>query len=365
MIMNPPATTRRPVAPDNPRPVSCRTLGTALVLAAGLLAATVQAQPTLPGTTSPTPPPAPPLPASPVATFRHLLALPPAERSAALASRPAHQRDLLATRLADYENLPPHIREDRLRATDLYWHLQQLVRRAPSERGDLLRAAPDELRPVLAVRLAYWDQLPSADRADLLEHEGTLRYMARTRSSRQPPLPPATPTVPAQPGTPPPTPPTPEPVAVTAGPAVPLRVQAELARLNQRAGADLHRLQQQWQRFFEGASPRRDRALEEMSASERQEMQAVLERFRRLTPEQRRTSVTSFSRLASMSPAERSEFLRNAERWTALPQEEREAWRQIVNKLPVFPPLPTQLPEPPLPQPPLPSRRVANHPPVP
>ena len=322
----------------------------------GLMALAVGAQPPLPGNAALPPPP--PLPISPVATFRHLLSLPPAARVDALAHRPESQRALLASRLAAYEALPPEIREERLRATDLYWHLHQLVRRAPQERAGLLDAAPADLRPVLSLRLAHWDRLSAEDRTALLENEGTLRYLAQTRPVVPPPLPSPGDSAPP---TPQPPLPTPSPVSLSAAPAVPLRAQAELSRLGRLRTADLARVQQHWHQFFDGASPRRNQALQELSAQERQEMQQVLDRFRRLTPDQRRTSVGSFSRLASMNPAERSEFLRNAERWTTLPPEERKAWRQIVNKLPVFPPLPTAVSEPPLPQsPPSPSRLATN-----
>jgi len=98
--------------------------------------------------------------------------------------------------------------------------------------------------------------------------------------------------------------------------------------------------------------------LKEMPAQERADMELVLQRFRRLSPTQRRSCVDSFTRLATMPPAERSEFLRQAERWGSLPANERQAWRQIVNKLPVFPPIPTATPPIPVVNPP---RRVAPH----
>src|SRR5262245_45329177 len=97
-------------------------------------------------------PPAPPLPTSPVAVFRQLLDLKPAERLEALSRRPERQRESLRLRLMEYDTLPPGLREERLRATDLYWHIQQLLPRAASERTDLLAAAPAELRAVLTER---------------------------------------------------------------------------------------------------------------------------------------------------------------------------------------------------------------------
>lgn len=289
------------------------------------------AQPPIPGGHALPPPP--PLPASPVTTFRQLLALPTAERATALATRPPRQRESLRTRLAAYEAMPAETREERLRATDLYWHLQQLIRRAPAERATLLASASPDLQPVLHLRLAFWDQLSADDRTALLEHEGTLRYLAQTRTTVPPPLPSATHT----------------PTALAAGPAVPLRAQAALSRLQAFTDTDRDRMQDNWRRFFEGSAPSRQRTLQELPAQERHEMELVLERFRRLSPEQRRACVGSFTRLATMSPAERAEFLRNAERWGSLTATERQAWREIVHKLPLFPPLPNAATEPPLP----------------
>ncbi|MGE3312930.1 MAG: DUF3106 domain-containing protein [Limisphaerales bacterium] len=313
-----------------------------LALSVSTLFSPAHGQPPIPGARLLPPPP--PLPTSPVAAFRHWLSLPPAERDQALETRPPRQREFLRTRLAAYEAMDPRVRDERLRATDLYWHLQQLIRRAPSERTALLDAAPADLQPVLRMRLVFWDQVSPADRAVLLENEGTLRYLAQLKTSVPPPLPP--------------TRPSPGPASVAAAPSVPLRVQAELSKLSQLAPDDLDRIQENWRRFFEGSAPRRERALQEMSAQERSDMERVLVRFRRLNPEQRRSCVESFTRLATMAPAERSQFLRLAERWSSLPSSERDAWRQIVDKLPLFPPLPGPAPasEPPLPQTNVPRR---------
>jgi hypothetical protein len=96
-----------------------------------------------------------------VATFRLLLSQSLAERAAALARRSEAQRTALLARLTEYEALPPEVREERLWATDLFWHVQQLLPRAPAERGELIAAAPVELRGVLAERLALWDPPPT------------------------------------------------------------------------------------------------------------------------------------------------------------------------------------------------------------
>ncbi len=281
------------------------------------------------------PPPPPPLPVSPVAQFRHWLGMSPAEREAELGTRPRKQREFLSQRLAEYERLNAVDREERLNATDLYWHLQQLLRRAPSERSELLAGVPAALRPVLDQRLALWDTLPPAEQEALVQHERTVRYLSRLRQVQMPPLP----------GT-----------NVATVPAASELFERQVAQLGHLPPAEFHRLHERWREFFEIPAPRAERALRSMSEVERAEMTSVLERFRKLTPEQRRTCVDSFTRLATLSTDERARFLRSAERWESLAPEERATWRRLVNRLPIFPPLPTEATAPPLPS--MPPRRA-------
>jgi len=41
-----------------------------------------------------------------------------------------------------------------------------------------------------------------------------------------------------------------------------------------------------------------------------------------------------------MSSEERARFLRNAERWQKMPEEDRNKWRTLVRAVPPLPPLP-------------------------
>jgi hypothetical protein len=51
-----------------------------------------------------------------------------------------------------------------------------------------------------------------------------------------------------------------------------------------------------------------------------------------------------------MSAEQRQQFLKNAARWQAMSSAERQAWRDLVRQIPIWPPEP---PEPPPPLPPL------------
>lgn len=304
-----------------------------LVLGSGLLGAAMAADlPVAPGSPPAVlPPPAPPLPRSPVAVFRILLSQSTAEREATLSRRNPAQRALIVARLAEYETLAPEVREERLMATDLFWHLQQLLPRAPAERGELIAVAPESLRAVLSERLAVWDAVPAGDRAVLLQHERAIRYFSQVREVSAPPLPGASgETRPAR-----------------------VRLSVDLPRMGELPAADRLRLVDTWRRFFDPQTAagltRRQRALQAMSEAERREMAAVLTRFQALPVEQRRVCLESFARFAALSPAERRGFLRNAERWESLAPEERRAWRDVVNKLPPVPPLAATIQFPPLP----------------
>lgn len=286
-------------------------------------------------------PPLPPLAKSPVATFREWLAMSPGEREVALAGRPEKQRAFLMERLEEYEALPVAIREERLRATDLYWYLEQLLRRAPGERTALLETAPATLRPVLTERLAVWDQVPAADRQALLQHERTIQYFASVRSPDGIPAVPW-PTLPAT------------PVFTT-------RTQAGLSRLAKISPADGQHLREQWSSLLNAPGSTR-RALETMSEKERREMVAVLDRFRGLSPAQRQLCLDAFGKLTAMPPAERAAFLQKADRWESLSADERATWRRLITKLPPLPPRSGPPPQPVRP-PPLPepvSRRTSE-----
>jgi hypothetical protein len=259
-------------------------------------------------------------------------------RAAALQARPEKQRQALEARLAEYESLAADQREARLLATDLFWHLQQLLPRPPVERAELVASAPAELRPILEERLAIWDRLPGADRTMLLQHERAIRYFARVRDVVPPPLP------------------GPQGVGVgpnSGTPPLPARVVLEDARFPELNPADRGHLVGTWRRLFEAPPSTLDRQLarKSMTEAERRETQETLDRFRTLTASQRQVCIESFARFASLSPSERASFLRHAEKWASLPPAERQAWRGLVGKLPPLPPVPVSVVPPPLPVP--------------
>lgn len=273
-------------------------------------------------------PPLPPPVESPVAVFRRLLAGSPAEREAAITNRPPRHQEILRRRLAAYEAMAPAQREERLLATELYWHLAPLLRLPAGERAAALARVPGPWRVSVEPRLAVWDTLPEGDRAELLRHEEALHYFARIRAETLPPLPGAQ-FVPA--------------------PPVPARVERELAHFRGLPVGQQRRIKARWSELFDPAAGE-VAGVERLPAAEAAAIQAALDRFRALPAPQRRACVDAFARFASMSAAERNEFLRSAEQWTRLTPAERARWRELVTRLPPLPPGLIETPLPPLPE---------------
>ena len=123
--------------------------------------------------------PLPPKLQSPVVFFRQLLAMSPAERIQALTNRTPESRARIMAKIREYRALDPDERELRLRATDLRWYLTPLFRLAPADRQTRLDQVPAELRELVTSRLAQWDALPASLQQEFLENDRTLHYFAR------------------------------------------------------------------------------------------------------------------------------------------------------------------------------------------
>ena len=132
--------------------------------------------------------PLPPLPQSPVLFFRKLLAMTPPERTLTLTNRTPEARARILAKVREYQSLNPDERELRLRATDLRWYLSSLFRIAPADREARLDQVPTELRDLVKSRLSEWDALPPSLQQELLENDKTLHYFARTETTNSAPL---------------------------------------------------------------------------------------------------------------------------------------------------------------------------------
>jgi hypothetical protein len=258
-----------------------------------------------------------PRPQSPVVFFRELLSMSPKERFNTLTNRTPEVRARLLEKVLEYQAMTPDERELRLRATELRWYLVPLLHQSPTNRSNLFAQMPDDLKPLAKSRLAEWDLLPPPLQREFLENDHTLHYFAHVETSSDP---------------------------TASNPA------------------DEHRqkLAEEFNQFFELNVREKKATLSTLSQAEQDQMQKTLTTFEHLPPMQRITCVRSFSKFAGMSSAERSEFLKNAERWSQMSPAERQAWRDLVTNVPQWPPLPQSA----LLPPPIPPPYRLNHPSV-
>jgi hypothetical protein len=234
---------------------------------------------------------------SPVAAFRRLLDMSPRDRENYLTNRPPAVRVALRVKIREYLAMNPDDRELRLRATELRWQLVPLLRLAPADRGPRLALVPDDLAPLVKSRLADWDLLPPALQREFLANDHTLHYFFHVDTTNQ--------------------------------------MQPDTAATAQR-----QTIAAQFDLFFELTPEEKEKTLKTLSPAEQAQMEQTLQAFGKLTGPQRFQCLHNFTQFAGLSAAERAEFLKNAERWSQMSPKERQTWRDLVARVPLWPPLP-------------------------
>jgi hypothetical protein len=285
-------------------------------------------------------PPAP-RPQWPIAFFRELLAMSAAERRQALTNySPAGQARILA-KVSEYESLPPDERELRLRVTELHSYLRPLMNMRDTDRSAQLARIPEADRPLVEDRLREWDKLAPEVQKELLEHEATLLYLAQIqgRTDEQRRI-----------------------ILTNIPPGRREMLERGIARWDAMSQEQRREMLGRFNQFFELSPAEKERALNTLSEPERRQLEKTLQAFGRLRPDKRAECVRSFAKFASLSVAERQEFLKSAERWQQMSPNERQAWRELVRKMPPPPPPPPRrAPRPPLPPSPQPASAVATN----
>ncbi|HZV34442.1 MAG TPA: DUF3106 domain-containing protein [Verrucomicrobiae bacterium] len=308
------------------------TLFLPLVLAIGIgVSSSLRAQPAVPSVraenaASVIPPPLPPL-TSPVDQFRALLALSPAAREGHLTNRPPAIRQRILAKLQEYDAMKPDERELRLRNTQLRWYLLFFMQMPPANRAPQLAAVPEADRPFVQAHLDDWDKLPPDEQAEILKYEKVIENLL-ARGFTNP--------------------------AVTTN-----IISSDFKNLDAFLKLPQEQRQQMYdgfQRFFELSDAEKEKTLGVLPPAERVQMEAALKKFAQLPKARRARCLNSFSEFSNMNEAEREEFIRNAERWRELSPAERQAWRELVYRLPKGPPLPPGIAIPP-PLPPMPPVR--------
>jgi len=113
---------------------------------------------------------------------------------------------------------------------------------------------------------------------------------------------------------------------------------------------------QSFNAFFELTAAEKQKALRSLSEAEQRQMEKTLQDYANLPVAQRAQCIRSFEKFAGLSLPERQEFLKNAERWKLMTPAERDSWRTLVKFAPMMPPEPTAVrlpPTPPTPKPPI------------
>ena len=260
----------------------------------------------------------PPLP--PVAQFNRLLNASPGERTNQLVGKSRSARDLILQELAAVDAMSSADREQRilrLRMAQLRFYLVPLMRAEGSQRAEQLARVPEIDRALLEARLEVWDRLPARERSEVLESEATLQLFVRQASAR----------------------------AATEAENRGFRavVSPEVANAwdnwRKLPDGERSRREEKLRQFFELSADDQTQVLGMLPDRERRRMDLTLKQFSGLAPKEREQCVRNFDQLARLPESGREEFLRNAAKWQAMSQAERDAWRRLVLPEPPLPPI--------------------------
>lgn len=248
---------------------------------------------------------------NPVAAFRILLAMRSDARATELAARPARVREVLSTRLREYDTLTPAEREARLRATELHYYLHPLLNTIPSTRAAQLATVPESFRPLVEERLAAWDKLPAEIQREVLTNERLLQAMTRPAVPNAfPPLPPGL--VPAVPDN------------VTRWQALDTKQREQLL--------------DNFTHYFRLDDRAKTKVVAALPEPKRAEATRTLGEFEQLSADERAACLNALKKLGQMTQAEQAQFYANAEQWKKMSESERTAWRKVVIEFPPLPP---------------------------
>jgi len=307
-----------------------------LALGAGLFAVPVSGQQSNPplatGHVNLPPLPLPPLPSMkpPITQFRELLAMNRLEREKYLATRTPEARKGIEGKLTQYDALSPEQCELRLRVTELRYYLFPLLTTSVTNRAVQLNMIPEELKPMIELRLKKWDQLSSDKQRELLENEKAIRYLADSASNATP----------------------------VQNPDEALR--ESIQKWNQLVPGDRAAIANRFEQFFGLSLSEKQDTFSRLPPLERVQIEKAVQTLAKLEPAKRAQAFRALNKLTGLPPAEQQAFMRSAERWKTLSQEERKAWRNLVVNLSHLPPYPPGMnrtaypPPPPPPQPTIP-----------
>ncbi|HEX3626768.1 MAG TPA: DUF3106 domain-containing protein [Verrucomicrobiae bacterium] len=262
-------------------------------------------------------PPVPVAP-SPVYYFRKLLAMSPPQLQGALAQKPPKVRERILAKVSEYAALDPDERELRLRATELRWYLMPILQAPADQRSAQLAQIPADMRDLVQSRVMEWEILPPTLQQEFLDNQHIAGYFAGLNTTND--------------------------NSDASAPSA-----AEQSRWNAYSETERQAMIGEFDNFYNLSPMEKQKALGQLTDVERKQMESTLQAFAKLPMRQRVQCIRAFGEFASMSGAERAEFLKNAQRWSKMTQSERQAWRDLVAHVPQWPPLPPPAIMPPMP----------------
>jgi hypothetical protein len=261
---------------------------------------------------------------SPIAYFRGILGMTPAQRKQALAGKTPEERQAILEKVREYEAMPRQVREERLRQTELHWRLITLMRLQPAERDRHLREISPLDQPMVMEQLRQWGELPQTTRKALLDNEKFIRTYVewQVRSPLDQ-----------------------DEIVKKLPPQRRAYFANELKRWQALPEDQRTELCAQFRRFFVMTGEEQTKSIGTLSEAERLQIGKELQAFKALPSAQRERCIDSFDKFATMAPTERAQFLQNAAKWEAMTARERELWSTLVADLPLTPPAPPGMPQ--------------------
>ena len=232
-------------------------------------------------------------------------------------AKPFSPRVILA-KVREYESMKPDQRELRLRLTELHWYMLPLMSLASSNRPPNLDYIPEPSRKLVQDRLQEWDKLGASAQNALLTNQAAIQHFFETKDLTE------------------------EQIRRIEDSLTPQRKEMlcrGIEELQKLPPDERQKILDRFNQFFELTSTEKEKALTLLSEPERKQMEKTLQSLQSLPPDQRSQCIRSFDKFASMSLAERQLFLKNAERWKLMKPEERQHWRDLVEQMPLMPPI--------------------------
>ena len=255
---------------------------------------------------------------SPVAVFRSILKMSPAERGEFLTNNyPPDVRERILSKIEEYQLLPGPYAELRLRTTELGWYLRPLLTMSSTNRAERLQQIPQPYQKLIADRLQEWDLWPPSLKEEILEYESTMDHFVGHGAVVAPQI-----------------------GVQSLPPGERTELERKLERWEALPSAQRQQMYASFERYFRLSEDERQKMLDALTEPERDQTEKALDPIEQWPKAEQKKYLTAFKQFLAMSPAQRHRFQQSSERWQKMSESERQAWRDLVKQLSSMPPLP-------------------------